>query len=680
MRTLVALVALLLAAPPAFAFDILDSYWSRSDFPLSYNLDTDGFEPGRDATQAAVAAAFDAWADVDCAPAVSFDSTSSSSADLRLWRATSDWSPPPGSGVLAYASRPGGYGAIRFNGIDVEWTVDGEEDVGEADLQGVAVHEIGHTLGIDHSRVFDATMFFSGSNVRLRSLEPDDERAVCYLYGTVQSGEVCDYCEAHDECGGSDDSCINFGTGDAFCGAQCTRDSQCPDTYFCAELEGDAQSCVPENLVCDQSPSDFPIGDYCYGDINCASNMCVAIGEQAYCSEECNPSSSSSCPGGFTCIGESGDALCYPVGEGAVGESCDSHPDCESFICVLVSEDEGTCTQECDPAGDDCPPGSTCLGDDEDDGLCFATGDGTFGEPCEANLDCEAAACVGIAEDDYRCSLVCEDASDCPLGAPCWDFGSEDYCAPAAGCNPWTGLGCAGDQVCYLYTADSGLCVDYLDGLDEGERCLASAQDCNNTLICTTVEGDRTPSCVDVCNVDTGQGCPEGIHCNDQAGFIDPIGACPRPTGTGWLGDACRNFNSCASGWCVDDDLGTYCTLVCEQDEDCPASVDCEDGDNGQRYCKSGLGDFTGFDAPIGDDDDVSDDDDDDGGSDDDDTKEECECDDTWGCDEGCEHCDPECLAEEDSTCGCSAADGADVPAALILLACLARRRGLRWA
>ncbi len=59
---------------------------------------------------------------------------------------------------------------------------------GQYDLEGVAVHEFGHALGLGHSASNGATMFPSTgsgqSSINLRSIENDDKAGIQFLYGT----------------------------------------------------------------------------------------------------------------------------------------------------------------------------------------------------------------------------------------------------------------------------------------------------------------------------------------------------------------------------------------------------------------------------------------------------------------------------------------------------------------
>jgi hypothetical protein len=93
----------------------------------------------------------------------------------------------PGSsgGVLAYTETPISDG-WRIN-YYATWTwQDGPGTVTTGiDLQGVACHEIGHTLGLGHSTVPGATMFasISGTGNPQRSIEADDIAGIQSIYG-----------------------------------------------------------------------------------------------------------------------------------------------------------------------------------------------------------------------------------------------------------------------------------------------------------------------------------------------------------------------------------------------------------------------------------------------------------------------------------------------------------------
>jgi len=66
------------------------------------------------------------------------------------------------------------------------WQYPGEPEGHTTDLYGTAVHEFGHALGLDHSSVRAATMFFAIRNdgLTLRTLHRDDIDGVESIYGT----------------------------------------------------------------------------------------------------------------------------------------------------------------------------------------------------------------------------------------------------------------------------------------------------------------------------------------------------------------------------------------------------------------------------------------------------------------------------------------------------------------
>jgi len=93
----------------------------------------------------------------------------------------------PGSdgGVLAFTETPINNGWRILYYSSWAWQ-DGPGSVGSGiDLQGVACHEIGHSLGLGHTSVGGATMFpsISGTGVAQRSIEADDIAGIQSIYG-----------------------------------------------------------------------------------------------------------------------------------------------------------------------------------------------------------------------------------------------------------------------------------------------------------------------------------------------------------------------------------------------------------------------------------------------------------------------------------------------------------------
>lgn len=142
-----------------------------------------------DVEKGVFARAFERWSEVT--PLTFVEAASYNQADLRIGFYSGDHGDgEPFDGVLgtlAHAFSPP-TGRLHFDGEE-SWVIDGDfinaSPVSAVDLESVAVHEIGHLLGLGHSSVEDAIMYPSiSSGTRKVELANDDIMGIQVLYGS----------------------------------------------------------------------------------------------------------------------------------------------------------------------------------------------------------------------------------------------------------------------------------------------------------------------------------------------------------------------------------------------------------------------------------------------------------------------------------------------------------------
>ncbi|HEY1099524.1 MAG TPA: matrixin family metalloprotease [Myxococcota bacterium] len=343
-------VAFTSLSAPAAAFDeafkLIEngSIWNVAN-PITFVLDPTGSDdlPDDDSELDAIRAAFRAW---QCVPGVKlpFDEQPGPGPrvmDLNDNQNTLFWDESGedcgmGPGTLGITVGPvnGGFKTntdICFNGKDHEWGVGRNTDV-----QSIALHEIGHWLGLDHPcdndqdttsclPVTDALMFPQWSGANDREPLKSDIAGVQHLY-PLPDGED-PFCQApfneFERCACSEECvegllCIPDAVGELRCGSPCsTSDSDCGGGACIIDTPTDGGG----TGVCVRIAGRRPNGAVCANGIECESGNCgaiIALG-RSVCLFQC--SADADCDGGSCfdgyCLGNVTAVSC-PV-EGGCG-------------------------------------------------------------------------------------------------------------------------------------------------------------------------------------------------------------------------------------------------------------------------------------------------------------------------------------------------------------------------
>ncbi|MEX5258323.1 matrixin family metalloprotease [Kocuria arenosa] len=162
--------------------------WNRRK--LTYAFDTSTSDITAQGEFAAVRAAFATWAAV--VPLQFTEVTTADSPDIRIgWRLATDPDLSMVGRALAHADFPPGCSVVtntlpkpvHFDDSEHTWALRAQASA--FDVETVALHEIGHILGLQHSTVPGAVMWPSVSeNFTLRALADDDREGISSLYET----------------------------------------------------------------------------------------------------------------------------------------------------------------------------------------------------------------------------------------------------------------------------------------------------------------------------------------------------------------------------------------------------------------------------------------------------------------------------------------------------------------
>jgi MYXO-CTERM domain-containing protein len=350
-----------LAAGPASAFDgafvvIEGGAWDVDNGPIEYVLEPNGVDDiSGNADLDAVRDAFRAW---ECVEGTKLrfqegdepgpgEVNGEDGLNTLFWDETNEYQLGPATlGVTIGDATPGQprrSADIVFNGFDSQWSVDGSA----VDVQSIALHEIGHFVGLDHpcDKASGQETNCNGGDRSVmtpvwdgaleRTPKPDDEEGVRALYPADGDDGGCD--------------------GPRRKGERCTCDGECVEGLVCASVGGAqatcAETCASDDANCGDGARcvlDPPEGD------DPAPGVCVAT------STEGAPPGAV-CTNGAECATGT-CALLFDVTLSLCQDACDKDTDCDAGrcfkgFCLGVAEHE-----ECPAPGDGCG----CTQDDDD--------------------------------------------------------------------------------------------------------------------------------------------------------------------------------------------------------------------------------------------------------------------------------------------------------------------------
>lgn len=491
--------------------------WSSARLPLKWNFNPNNM-PGKsgysalslNALESALKTAWNTWTQPGCSAFRHSYIGRTTRLPSNSDRITTIYLPNPGewaalgvSGALAFATpQADSQGNIIDGNIFVNPSVAngwGLHPVPSKkyDFVDVLTHEIGHVLGLAHSPLRAAVMFFSvrGVGPIYKGLHSDDRNAICTLYpGTNVCKKVsdcapcfqcirgrcvapskpiprlCKGCSNSSQCG-TDGVCVSGPEGSR-CLQKCFG-TCCPTGYRCEQLKEGA-TCVPFSSACPalfcRLDSDCGTGGkcdtqtrtcrssqgdsykkcqvQCKTDADCGSSLyqCIEFGSgQKRCLARC---SNSMCPRGFTCKQTRQGTHCLPQ---------------NVYFCPCLN-------------ASDCTEDRLCR-----QGLCIAK-EGKVGDPCSLSAPCATELQCEPLISGNRCVFPCARTS-CPIG-----------------------------YICKTLPNFQRICVKPAK-LEIGEFCDGVLQRCKSGFTCAKlVDQEGTTACVETCSLQST--CKSGGTCN----------------------------------------------------------------------------------------------------------------------------------------------------------------------
>ena len=397
---------------------------------------------------------------------------------------------------------------ITLNSHDVQWTplpLAGALQVA-ADLQGALTHQLGHALGLDHSRSTGASLYFYDTTTNSRSLSADDIKGAQFLWPKngkrPSDGGQCDACDGDTDC--SSGQCLAWPDGNRYCAQSCTNHDDCAIGTSCGSYANNsALACLPNDGHCKADAARADLGAACASDLAC-EGYCMPGGDVGFCAASCT-----SCAAPGQCVQTNVGSLCLVRGSAGLKSPCQVPGDCNSFVCAPSIFGGGHCSAGC-KAG--CPAGWSC----EDTGVCAPDsnpGGLAVGWPCKSGFDCATGHCLTTKGGKFErvCTQKCVIATDCPAGTGCAEQGDTDFCLPA-GNAAVAGMPCPGAKSCGGTLVCDSSPVSGMGACRAPCDPYSSANSCGSGEICAWF-GSQS-SLGGVCKAAIGGSRPWGAQCS----------------------------------------------------------------------------------------------------------------------------------------------------------------------
>jgi hypothetical protein len=109
-------------------------------------------------------------------------------------------------------------------------------------------------------------------------------------YGACSGdGDLCAPCLYSDQC--VEGLCLTgFSQSNRTCSAPCDSSNQCPDDYYCVQVTGAGNQCIPRTGSCTAPSGGRETCEFCSDIIaDCRRGFCLTLGGLHYCLNECGP-------------------------------------------------------------------------------------------------------------------------------------------------------------------------------------------------------------------------------------------------------------------------------------------------------------------------------------------------------------------------------------------------------